>query len=86
MGVADRHGKHKSNDCNSRGQCCSIPGQAKPVFLPFLLVQSPLQFAKVPEGSDQAVFMLATTTTTTDGQPIILPFVHAHGVIMRTQY
>ena len=33
LGMADRRGKHKSNDCRSRGQCCSIPGQAKPVSI-----------------------------------------------------
>ena len=32
MGEADRRGKHKSNDCCSHGQCCSISGQAKPDF------------------------------------------------------
>ena len=66
VGATDRSGKHKSNNCSSRGQSkfYSRPSKSRS-----FAVFDNLVAATVPESRDWAIFVLTmTTTTTTDKQ------------------
>ena len=83
LGVVDRRGQYSNTKPTICSQCRSILSKLKPVFLQFLIVWSPLQLTQVRKTPDQAVFVLTTTTTTTDGQNDYLTpcYACARGVI-----